>query len=132
MLDALGVGAEARALGAPIDQMLGHAGTRVVLDVRYRRGAPGLAMHRASLFDVLWQAAQGRGVAMVTGSAATAVEAGWVQRENAASVGPFDLVVDASGAGSRSVALDRAAPALWRGLGVRGLARWGTTCLTTN
>ena len=101
VLDALGVGAEARALGAPIEQMLGHAGTRVVLDVRYRRGAPGLAMHRASLFAVLWQAAQRRGVAMVTGSAATAVEEGLVRRENAEAVGPFDLVVDASGAGSR-------------------------------
>jgi 2-polyprenyl-6-methoxyphenol hydroxylase-like FAD-dependent oxidoreductase len=101
VLDALGVGPAARDLGATIDQMLGHAGTRVVLDVRYRQDAPGLAMHRASLFDVLWRAAQGCGVTMVTGAAATAVAAGWVQREGAGAVGPFDLVVDASGAGSR-------------------------------
>ena len=101
VLDALGVGDAARDLGAPIAQMLGHAGRRVVLDVRYRRDAPGLAMHRASLFAVLWQAAQARGVAMETGHAARGVEGGFVLRDGAAAVGPFDLVVDASGAGSR-------------------------------
>ena len=101
VLEALGVGKAARALGAPIAQMLGHAGRRVVLDVRYRRDAPGLAMHRASLFAVLWQAAQAAGVAMETGHAASAVKDGSVMREGASPVGPFDLVVDASGAGSR-------------------------------
>ena len=48
VLDALGAGQAARDLGAPLVQMLGHSGTRTVLDVRYRPGAPGLAMHRAS------------------------------------------------------------------------------------
>jgi 2-polyprenyl-6-methoxyphenol hydroxylase-like FAD-dependent oxidoreductase len=100
VLDAIGAGEAARAQGAPLRQMLGHAGGRVVLDVRYRPQAPGLAMHRASLFDVLWQAAQSAGVTLRTGTAATAVNAGWVQRGAAEAVGPFDLVVDASGAGS--------------------------------
>ena len=100
VLDALGAGGAARALGAPLVQMLGHAGGRVVLDVRYRDGAPGLAMHRASLFDVLWQAVTARAVTMATGAAATGAENGWIARDGAAAVGPFDLVVDASGAGS--------------------------------
>ena len=100
VLDAIGAGAAARDLGAPLVQMLGHAGRRVVLDVRYRRGAPGLAMHRASLFEVLWQAVQGAGVTLQTGAAVTSCADGWLQRGTAAALGPFDLVVDASGAGS--------------------------------
>ena len=100
VLDALGAGGAARALGAPLVRMLGHAGKRVVLDVRYRDRAPGLAMHRASLFDVLWQAALAREVTLVTGAAATGVKDGWIGREDATAVGPFDLVVDASGVGS--------------------------------
>ena len=100
VLDALGAGDAARALGAPLVRMLGHAGSTTVLDVRYRTGAPGLAMHRASLFDVLWQGAQAHEVTMVTGAAATGAGDGWIRRGGAAAVGPFDLVVDASGAGS--------------------------------
>lgn len=110
VLEALGAGDAARQLGAPLVQMLGDtvsggagsavSGRRVVLDVRYRSGTPGLAMHRASLFDVLWQAARGRGVRVETGAAVTAVAGGWLRRDGAAAVGPFDLVVDASGAGS--------------------------------
>ena len=59
VLDDIGAGEEARDLAAHIVQMLGHARGRVVLDVAYRPGRPGLAMHRASLFHVLWQAALG-------------------------------------------------------------------------
>ena len=101
VLDAVGAGDAARDLGAPLRQMLGDAGGRVVLDVQYRPQAPGLAMHRASLFAVLWQAAQKAGVSLETGAAVTACADGWVQRGAAAGpVGPFDLVVDASGVGS--------------------------------
>ena len=43
VLDELGLGAAARALGAPIARMQGHLGNgRAVLDVSYRRDAPGL------------------------------------------------------------------------------------------
>ena len=101
VLDALGAGQAARALGAPLQQMLGHAGRRVVLDVRYRRGAPGLAMHRASLFHVLWQAATARNVELVTGATVTGASGGVLHCDGAADLGPFDLIVDASGAGSR-------------------------------
>ena len=100
VLDMVGAGEAARGLGAPIARMLGHAGERRVLDVKYRTGEPGLAMHRASLFDVLWRAALGARVDMVTGAAVTGVRNGQIDRLDAAQVGPFDLVVDASGAGS--------------------------------
>ena len=100
VLDHLGVGPEARDLGAPLQRMLGHAGRRAVLDVRFRPGVPGLAMHRASLFHLLWQAATSRGVTMVTGRAVTGVKDGWIARDGTEAMGRFDLVVDASGAGS--------------------------------
>ena len=106
VLDALGAGDAARAVCQPIARMLGHAGKRVVLDVRYRPAAPGLAMHRAALFHLLWQAAARAGVTMETGEAVTDAPlrpggAGrLILRERAPPLGPFDLVVDAGGAGS--------------------------------
>lgn len=106
VLEALGAGDAARALGQPIARMLGHAGKRVVLDVRYRPAAPGLAMHRAALFHLLWQAAARAGVTVETGAAVTdaPLQPGGagrlILREGAPPLGPFDLVVDAGGAGS--------------------------------
>lgn len=103
VLDA--IGAEARAFGTNITQMLGHAGHRRVLDVAYRADAPGLAIHRASLFAVLWQAAQAAGIRLETGAACLAapLTAGkrLILRAHAEPLGPFDLVIDASGAGSK-------------------------------
>ena len=106
VLDALGVGDEARALGAPIARMQGHlANGRSVLDVSYRAISPGLAMHRSALFGVLWRAAQTAGVKVRTG-----VEIGGAPLVNGRRtltagdgqvVDDVDLVVDASGAGSR-------------------------------
>ena len=100
VLDALGAGLAARTLGAPLVRMIGHAGGRRVLDVQYRTGAPGLAIHRASLFGVLWDQVQTSGVRIVTGAAVTGHDNGWLRREASDSLGPFDLIVDASGAGS--------------------------------
>jgi 2-polyprenyl-6-methoxyphenol hydroxylase-like FAD-dependent oxidoreductase len=104
VLDMLGAGDLARSLGAPIRRMQGDAGGRLVLDVSYRAGAPGLAMHRAALFHVLWTAATRAGVLMETGAAVRAAPREnplrWLERESAPQLGPFDLVVDASGAGS--------------------------------
>jgi 2-polyprenyl-6-methoxyphenol hydroxylase-like FAD-dependent oxidoreductase len=103
VLDALGVGDKARAFGAPLTRMLGHSGHHIALDVRYRPDQPGLAMHRAALFHVLWQAATAAGLQPLTSQAATGVT------ETATAIhlhtpqgthGPFDLVVDAAGAGS--------------------------------
>ncbi len=100
VLEALGVGQAARDLAAPITRMLGHAGRQVVLDVCYRPDAPGLAMHRASLFALLWHTAQSAGVTLATAAAVTGHADGWVHRQQAEALGPFDLIVDASGAGS--------------------------------
>lgn len=103
VLEALDLRAMAEGLGAPLTRMLGHAGRRPVLDVRYPAGAPGLAMHRASLFHVLWSGMQASGVRLVTGARVTAVPLcpGGRQVETAdGPLGRFDLVVDASGAGS--------------------------------
>lgn len=102
VLDA--IGADARAFGAPITRMQGHAGRRQVLDVSYAPQAPGLAIHRASLFSLLWQAATAAGITLQTGAACSAapLENGkrLILRDGAEPLGPFDLVIDASGAGS--------------------------------
>jgi len=104
VLDAAGAGEVARHLGQPIGRMLGHAGGRAVLDVSYRATAPGLAMHRAALFHALWQAAMAAGAQAATGAAVTAAplqgDTRMLLRQGAEALGPFDLVVDAGGAGS--------------------------------
>lgn len=104
VLDALGAGQAARACAAPISRMLGHAGGRAVLDVAYAPRAPGLAMHRAALFAVLWQAATDAGAQISTGASVTAAAQDgakrWLLRDGADALGPFNLVIDASGAGS--------------------------------
>lgn len=104
VLDALDLGERARQLGAPIFRMLGHAGPREVLNVRYSAASPGFAIHRASLFSLLWQAANACGVKFETGAAVTGSSAErdgrMILRDGTDPLGPFDLVVDASGAGS--------------------------------
>jgi 2-polyprenyl-6-methoxyphenol hydroxylase-like FAD-dependent oxidoreductase len=103
VLDTLGAGTDARALGASVTRMLGHSGRRTALDVAYRPAQPGLAMHRASLFHVLWHAAQTQGIAPVTGHTATGTldsPTGIHLVTDKGTHGPFDLIVDASGAGS--------------------------------
>src|SRR5262245_40248537 len=64
VLDGLGLGAAMRSLGSRIDRLYGRACEtgRVVLDVRYGAlgdGLHGLAVHRAALFRVLFDAVQG-------------------------------------------------------------------------
>ena len=104
VLDALGAGDAARSLGTVLTRMLGHSGARIALDVAYRPDQPGLAIHRASLFHVLWRAASRAGVTPVTGHTATGTREtkdGILLVTAQGERGPFDLVVDASGAGSR-------------------------------
>lgn len=104
VLDALGAGDEARRLGAPLTRMLGHSGSRIALDVAYRPGQPGLAMHRAALFHCLWQAATRAGVTPTTGHTATGTRdtpTGINLITDQGDHGPFDLIVDASGAASK-------------------------------
>ncbi|UVK52187.1 FAD-dependent monooxygenase [Mesorhizobium sp. AR02] len=109
VLADLGLLDDILALGARIDRLHGaDASTgRTVLDVRYdaQRGRRfGLAVHRQALFGVLFRAARREAITIETGVEIEAVEAG--ERAtlicgNGRRAGPFDLVVDASGARSK-------------------------------
>lgn len=107
VLDLLGLGTQARSLSSPILRMYGDgAGTgRRVLDVSYPTGAPGRAFHRASLFGLLWSRIAAAGIGVVTSASVAAAPLDRARRhvvlEDGQRFGPFDLVVDASGAGSR-------------------------------
>lgn len=106
------IGALDRALAAGnrVTHMIGVEAVtkRRVLDVRYDladAGAFGLAIHRAALFDALWQAMQTRsGIELVCNATIKSVR----QDDDTAEVfttkndvyGPFELVVDSAGAGS--------------------------------
>jgi 2-polyprenyl-6-methoxyphenol hydroxylase-like FAD-dependent oxidoreductase len=71
-----------------------------VLDLSYRSlepGAFGLAVHRAALFEPLFEAVQRNAIAVETGRTVTGFERGHLTFESGASAGPFDLVVDALG-----------------------------------
>jgi 2-polyprenyl-6-methoxyphenol hydroxylase-like FAD-dependent oxidoreductase len=104
VLDVVGAGDTARALGAIVNRMVGHEGRRRVLSVAYRLQAPGLALHRASLFHALWMVVQGLGVPLVTAAQVVAAPLAGPQRgvtlADGRQCGPYDLVVDAQGAGS--------------------------------
>ncbi|MGL5009627.1 MAG: FAD-dependent oxidoreductase [Paracoccaceae bacterium] len=120
VLDALGAGGAARAHAAPIARMIGHSGPHRALDVSYPADAPGLAMHRASLFHVLWQVVQAAGIGIVTDAQIEGLPPDGLMRHvlhrDGTLSGPYDLIVDASGAGSPFSALKaRALPygAIW-------------------
>ncbi len=123
VLEELCVLAPALASGRRIDAMLGRLAPagRTVLDVSYdpRPVAAGerrfgLAIHRASLYDALRQAAKEAGAALVMGREVISAEAGQGGRrlffQSGAAEGPFDLVVDALG--QRSALIDDPADAL--------------------
>lgn len=127
VLDRIGAGDAARALGAPIGRMLGHQETgRQVLNVSYRPAAPGLAMHRAALFEVLWQAMLRAGVTVIAGAdvAAADLQSGkrLLRLTGGDTHGPFDLIVDAGGAGSPLSPLTPPRPAVRRNLGACAVA----------
>ncbi|WID97708.1 NAD(P)/FAD-dependent oxidoreductase [Bosea vestrisii] len=116
VLDALGLAAPLIAAGSRIDRLFGlNAVTgSVVLDVRYaalKRERFGVGIHRAALFEMLFTAVQRQPIAIETGVEIVDVEAGGDGKASllAASghrIGPFDLVVDASG--TRSALLGHA------------------------
>ncbi|MDP2080680.1 MAG: NAD(P)/FAD-dependent oxidoreductase [Pseudotabrizicola sp.] len=121
VLDAIGAGASARQMGQPIHHMLGHeVSGREVLNVAYRPSAPGLALHRSALFQALWDQCVARGVPVITSATVQAAPQLADKREvtltDGRRFGPFDLVVDTSGATSRLSPLkSRALPfgAVW-------------------
>ncbi len=133
VLDALGAGETARALGARIFRMLGHEAEngRPVLDVSYGpEGGEryGLAIHRAALFHALHEAAMARPVTLVPGIAITGRDGGALLA-GATRLGPFDLIVDALGASSAlSPIRSRQLPygAIW------GHVDWPDTTLPAN
>lgn len=107
VLAALGLAGEIMRRGARIDALEGiEEHGRVVLDAPYAAlglaGAHGIGIHRASLFDVLLEAAEAQeGVTIhaghaVTGSTVDSAGRRLTFAERDAST-PFDLVVDASG-----------------------------------
>jgi len=105
VLDTVGAGAAARASGNAIQRMLGHEADahRNVLNVWYDRkpdGRFGLAIHRASLFAALYDAAIAQGVTLQSGARVQNLRSGMVALANGRTEGPFDLVVDAAGAKS--------------------------------
>ncbi len=104
ILHDLGIGNETEALGQKIFRMLGTeaAQDRVVLDVTYDAPALprfGLAIHRAALFNCLLGAAERAGAELVAKQEIIGAAQGRVESTHE-SHGPFDLIVDASGAGS--------------------------------
>ena len=109
VLDAMGLGPAALATGSRITRLLGRAGSSgpVVLDVRYAalgaRAGFGLGMHRAALFDILYSAVEAAGIAVETDRTIVGRSVGARPRLGFAGGGesaPFDLIVDALGAGS--------------------------------
>ncbi|WP_368186932.1 FAD-dependent oxidoreductase [Aestuariibius sp. HNIBRBA575] len=100
VLDAIGVGDAARAMGNNIHRMFGDEADhgRPVLNVHYT-GRKGLAIHRAALFQALLGGVQTRNIPLITSAEITGFSDGFLQSRDA-QYGPFDLVVDAAGAGS--------------------------------
>lgn len=102
VLDWLGVGERMQNLGARIDRLYGKAGTRVVLDVRYEAlgSLRGLAVHRASLFNVLHDQLKLNGKSVVNNRKINAINEKYVISNEDERHGPFDLIIDALGSRS--------------------------------
>ena len=106
-LGALGLSGAISALGARVDRLVGTDARsgRVVLDVGYRplgAGSHALAVHRAALFHVLHDAVVAEKLPIRTGFTVATMEreeTSWLRGPQGLE-GPFDLVVDALGAGS--------------------------------
>ncbi|MGY5807680.1 FAD-dependent oxidoreductase [Rhizobium sp. LEGMi198b] len=119
VLESLGLGPAIHTAGNRIDRLFGTEAKRgcIVLDVRYDTlagGRYGLAVHRAALFDTLYEEVSARRHLVLTGRRVTGVlEEGshsYLIIEGGERLGPYDLVVDASGARSELVAACPVAP----------------------
>jgi 2-polyprenyl-6-methoxyphenol hydroxylase-like FAD-dependent oxidoreductase len=107
VLAELGLAERIVSLGTLIDRLFGRAvpSGRVVLDVRYDRLAGrrrGLAVHRAALFNVLFDAVRKADIPIETRRAITSAEPAAGGRPELVGTGgwrsgPFDLLVDALG-----------------------------------
>jgi salicylate hydroxylase len=91
--------------GARIDRLFGKAGARVVLNVHYRAltqaGLFGIGVHRASLFDALYEAVEAAQIPVRTGLTIIGSElhrrGRSLQFADGSTSEPFDLIVDALG-----------------------------------
>ncbi|MBF9058969.1 NAD(P)-binding protein [Rhodobacterales bacterium HKCCSP123] len=103
VLDEIEAGSAARALGQPLDAMFGDtASGRVVLSVAYGQedDRKGLGIHRAALFHVIHAAALGAGAQLLPAHPVAERDGQHLRFEDGGRAGPFDLIVDAAGAGS--------------------------------
>jgi salicylate hydroxylase len=104
VLNWLGLGLRIERLGARIDRLYGKASRsgRTVLDVRYEALGPkrGLAVHRATLFNVLHDAVKSAGITIETNRAIADCRDGYLKFRDGRSSTRFDLIVDALGARS--------------------------------
>ena len=98
-----GAADEVAARGAPILAMQGDEADngRVVLSVRYgaKPASQGLGIHRAALFQALYDTVRAMGVDIVADAPISGREGQSLVIKNRRE-GPFDLIVDALGAGS--------------------------------
>lgn len=129
VLNELGLAEKLVALAAPVTRLFGkNADTgRTVLDVSYAplgANMRGLGVHRAALFNILFEAVKLAGIAIETGkniAGSAALSGGQRQLnfENGSKSAAFDLVVDALGTRS-PLAQTNVAPlpygALWASL----------------
>ncbi|MEP0191545.1 MAG: NAD(P)/FAD-dependent oxidoreductase [Erythrobacter sp.] len=106
VLDRMALAPEIIRRGARIDALLGlEEHGKTALDAPYSklgvRGAFGIGIHRASLFDVLYEAASAQPITIETDHSVTGSELSAKGRaltfKNAPPSRPFDLIVDASG-----------------------------------
>lgn len=106
VLDRLGLADAARETGGEVARLVGHTvGGRLVMDLPYGHLGPsmtGLGIHRGALFMLLMNALNDAGIGVVSGTEIANI----VQNDDGAhligrdgpEIGPFDLVVVASGA----------------------------------
>jgi len=107
VLHELGLGEQVRQRAARLDRLFGKAmpSGRVVLDVRYSALVPGgqfgLGVHRATLFEALYDATVAAGIRIETNHTVVSSHVSGGGRVLAFDAGeasaPFDLVVDALG-----------------------------------
>ena len=109
VLAELGVLHRITELGARIDRLFGRVvpSQRIVLDVRYAAlgsQTHGIAVHRATLFEALHEAAVSAHIEIVSGAAIVGIDRSGGRPTlvdvNGRRLGTFDLVVDALGANS--------------------------------
>lgn len=113
ILDRLGLLASIKTRSSVIDRLSGFAKGRktFTLDVAYGDIDPslyGLGVHRADLFEALWQLCQAGDISLALGFRATAVKNQHLVSEDQQHAGPFDLIIDFSG--MRSTLRDAYAP----------------------